>query len=60
MNLVVFDEFDYVVGELLWNFADFATPTGLIRINGNRKGIFTRDRQPKDIAYLLKKRWAHK
>ena len=60
MNLAVFDEFDYVVGELLWNFADFATPTGLIRINGNRKGIFTRDRQPKDIAYLLKKRWAHK
>lgn len=60
MNLAVFDEFDYVVGELLWNFTDFATPTGLIRINGNRKGIFTRDRQPKDIAYLLKKRWAHK
>lgn len=56
-NFEIFDEFDFVCGELLWNFADFATPAGLIRVNGNRKGVFTRDRQPKQIAYLLKQRW---
>lgn len=56
-NFEVFDEFDYVMGELLWNFADFATPAGLIRVNGNRKGVFTRDREPKAIAYVLQKRW---
>nr|WP_321315330.1 beta-glucuronidase [uncultured Ligilactobacillus sp.] len=57
MNFKVFDELDYVAGELLWNFADFETPAGLIRVNGNRKGILTRDRQPKAIAYQLRKRW---
>ena len=53
----VFDEFDFVKGEQIWNFADFQTAEGLTRMNGNRKGIFTRQRQPKDAAYGLKKRW---
>lgn len=56
-NFEVIDECDYVMGELLWNFADFATPAELIRIHGNRKGIFTRDREPKAFAYVLQKRW---
>jgi len=53
----VFDEFEFVKGEQVWNFADFQTGEGLTRMNGNRKGIFTRQRQPKDAAYCLKKRW---
>ena len=28
-----------------------------MRVNGNKKGVFTRQRQPKDAAFLLKKRW---
>ncbi|NLZ81313.1 MAG: beta-glucuronidase [Clostridiales bacterium] len=53
----VFDSFDFVVGEQVWNFADFQTTEGIMRVNGNKKGIFTRNRQPKLAAYTLKKRW---
>ena len=53
----VFDSFDFIQGELVWNFADFMTSEGIIRVNGNKKGIFTRDRQPKDAAYLFRERW---
>jgi beta-glucuronidase len=53
----VFDRFDEVVGEQIWNFADFATVPGVIRVGGNKKGIFTRERQPKAAAHLLRRRW---
>lgn len=53
----VFDSFDFVKGEQVWNFADFQTTEGIMRVNGNKKGIFTRQRQPKDVAYKLKQRW---
>jgi beta-glucuronidase len=53
----VFDRFDAVVGEHVWNFADFATAAGVIRVGGNRKGVFTRDRRPKAAAHLLRQRW---
>lgn len=53
----VFDSYDFVVGEQVWNFADFQTVEGIMRVNGNKKGIFTRNRQPKLAAYHLKKRW---
>lgn len=53
----VFDKLDYVIGEHIWNFADFSTKQGTTRIMGNRKGIFTRQRQPKAAAHMLKKRW---
>lgn len=56
MNFDVFDQCDFVYGELLWNFADYAMPAGLIRVNEDKKGAFTRDRQPKQIVYDLKKR----
>ncbi|MBB1078689.1 beta-glucuronidase [Limosilactobacillus sp. STM2_1] len=57
-NFAVFDSCDYVQGEQLWNFADFTTEPGMIRIGGeNRKGVFTRDRRPKEVVNLLKKRW---
>ena len=53
----VFDRFDAVVGEHIWNFADFATVPGVMRVGGNKKGVFTRDRQPKAAAHLLRRRW---
>ncbi|WP_078412573.1 beta-glucuronidase [Priestia abyssalis] len=53
----VFDELDHVIGEHVWNFADFATKEGIIRVGGNKKGVFTRDRKPKKAAYLLHERY---
>lgn len=53
----VFDSYDFVAGELVWNFADFQTTEGIMRMNGNNKGIFTRQRQPKMAAYYFRKRW---
>lgn len=60
MNSRVFDAVDAVVGEQVWNLADFATTDGIVRVGGNRKGVFTRDRQPKAAAHWLRKRWASK
>ena len=58
MNHRVFDSVDAVVGEQVWNFADFATSsTSVFRVDGNKKGIFTRDRRPKAAAHLLRQRW---
>ena len=57
MNHRVFDSYDFVQGELVWNFADFQTTEGIMRVNGNKKGIFTRQRQPKDAAYTFRARW---
>ena len=53
----LFDSLDWVVGEQTWAFADFATTEGIMRVDGNKKGVFTRDRQPKMIAHLLRRRW---
>ena len=53
----LFDSYDFIKGELVWNFADFQTTEGIMRVNGNKKGIFTRQRQPKDAAYQFKARW---
>ena len=52
------DERDFVIGEMPWNFADFATCQGPMRVGGNKKGLFTRDRKPKMAAHYFKKRWA--
>ncbi len=57
MNSRVFDSFDAVVGEHVWNFADFATTSGTMRVGGNKKGVFTRDREPKAAAHWLRGRW---
>ncbi len=48
----------FVVGMHVWNFADFKTGQSILRAGGlNRKGVFTRDRQPKMAAHLLRERW---
>jgi len=57
MNHRVFDRIDAVVGEQMWNFADFDTKPGIFRVDGNKKGAFTRDRRPKASAHLLRRRW---
>ncbi len=56
--LDVMDSKDYVVGAHVWNFADFKTGQGIIRVGGkNLKGVFTRDREPKMAAHYLRARW---
>lgn len=57
MNNGVFDDYPVVVGEQVWNFADFATSQSLLRVQGNKKGIFTRDRKPKLVAHYFRRRW---
>lgn len=56
-NFAEFDKTSCVIGEQVWNFADFATNQSLLRVGGNRKGIFTRDRKPKFVAHYLRQRW---
>ncbi|ERL64985.1 beta-glucuronidase [Schleiferilactobacillus shenzhenensis] len=53
----VFDSYPFIRGEQVWNFADFQTVEGTMRVNGNKKGIFTRDRQPKAAAFYYRQRW---
>ena len=53
----VFDSLPYITGEHIWNFADFATAENIKRVQGNKKGVFTRTREPKMAAYFLKDRW---
>jgi beta-glucuronidase len=57
MNSKVFDEIPNFVGEQLWNFADFQTKFGIQRVQGNKKGIFTRSREPKMVVRYLSDRW---
>ena len=57
MNNRVLDDYAFIVGEQVWNFADFATSQSLLRVEGNRKGLFTRDRKPKLAAHYFKQRW---
>jgi beta-glucuronidase len=56
-NHEIFDKFPGIVGEQVWNFADFQTKPGIFRVLGNKKGAFTRDRQPKAAAHTLRARW---
>jgi len=54
----VFDRIPAMSGEHVWNFADFQTSIGIRRVDGNKKGVFTRDRKPKAAAHSLKTRWS--
>lgn len=59
-NNKALDELDFLIGEHLWAFSDFMTSFGLRRFDGNKKGIFTRQRQPKSVAFYIKDRWDKK
>lgn len=56
-NHRVFDKYPAIVGEHIWNFADFQTKPGIFRVLGNKKGVFSRDRQPKAAAHQMRMRW---
>ena len=62
----VFDQFSSIqhpntgsmIGELVWNMYDFATDQSVTHVNGlSYKGIFTRQRQPKAAASVIKTRY---
>ncbi|SPO03644.1 related to b-glucuronidase [Cephalotrichum gorgonifer] len=58
MSHRVFDRIESVVGEHVWNFAGFQTASkSIYRVDGNKKGVFTRDRKPKAAAHALRTRW---
>lgn len=56
MNALI-DACPFFVGEQVWNFADFNTIQGLMRVDGNKKGLLTRDRRPKLAAHYFRGRW---
>ena len=50
---------DFVAGMHVWNFADFVAVQSVMRVGGmNMKGVFTRTRQPKMVAHILREFWA--
>ncbi len=51
------DKRSFFIGEQVWNFADFATIQGPMRVDGNKKGLLTRDRRPKLAAHYFRRRW---
>lgn len=51
------DKRPFFIGEQVWNFADFATIQGPMRVDGNKKGLLTRDRRPKLAAHYFRQRW---
>ncbi|KAK0109483.1 hypothetical protein ONS95_002175 [Cadophora gregata] len=53
----VFDRVERVVGEHVWSFADFQTVSTAWRVDGNKKGVFTRERKPKAAGRYLRERW---
>lgn len=50
-------EQSWFIGAHVWNFADFRVGQSLTRVIFNRKGVFTRSRQPKLVAHILKRIW---
>ncbi|MFH1762502.1 MAG: beta-glucuronidase [bacterium] len=47
----------YIVGGHVWTFSDFKTSQIFCRVMNNRKGVFTRTREPKMSARILKEIW---
>ncbi len=56
--LDVIAKLPFVVGAHPWAFADFKTSQNIMRVGSlNLKGVFTRDRRPKEAARMLHNRW---
>ena len=47
----------YTVGAHIWALSDFKTSQTPLRVVTNRKGLFTRSRQPKLAAHKIKEIW---
>jgi beta-glucuronidase len=59
--LDVLDALPFVIGTHPWAFADFRTSQNIMRVGSlNLKGVFTRDRKPKEAARMLHQRWGKK
>ncbi len=57
-QLDIFENHPACIGAHIWNLTDFMTAQHHRRVVVNRKGVFTRDRQPKMAAHMLRKRWS--
>jgi len=58
VSSIVHPNTGYLIGELLWNICDFATRQSVKRVGAlNNKDLFTRQRQPKAAAFIIKKRY---
>ena len=55
--LNIFEERPFIVGIHIWVLADFKSQQHFGRTIFNRKGLFTRDREPKLAAHVIAKRW---
>lgn len=53
----VIDAHPACIGGHVWNFADFRTAQHGRRAVMNRKGVFTRERDPKRAAFTLRRLW---
>jgi beta-glucuronidase len=53
----VIESLPFMVGEHIWNFADFRTAQHHRRVVLNKKGVFTRQRDPKSCAFAIRKHW---
>ena len=49
---------DHCIGAHVWNFADFRTAQHHRRVIVNLKGVFTRTRDPKRAAFVLRELWS--
>jgi beta-glucuronidase len=56
----VIDSLSFMIGEHIWNFADFRTAQHHRRIIMNKKGVFNRQREPKLAAFVVRDRWRSK
>ena len=57
-HLILAEQKPYICGMQIWNFADFAAVQSMMRVGGmNHKGVFTRTREPKMAARVLRKYW---
>mgnify|MGYP001119056742 FL=1 len=60
VSSIIHPDRGFFVGELPWNMFDFATDQSVTRVGGlNRKGLFTRQRQPKAAAFIIKNRYEY-
>ncbi|MDF2613207.1 MAG: Beta-glucuronidase [Clostridia bacterium] len=50
----------YTIGAHIWCYADFKTSQCPSRVVMNRKGLLTRERQPKLAAHAIRKLWKEK
>ena len=57
MSHRVFDRIDAVVGEQIWNFADFATAPGHLARRRQQEGRLHPRPRPKGAAHHLRRRW---